>query len=150
MQAVNVLLIQGANLDRLGTRQTEIYGTTTAAQLDEMLLENAGNRGVNLTIFYTNDEQEAVQRVDEASREDVQAIMMNPGGFTDTAHDLKARVRTLDIPYFEVHLSNVEARKIESLMAEDATGIVMGFGIDSYFAGLEGVVRLLKRERVNR
>ena len=144
---MNVLIIQGANLDRLGTRQTEIYGTTTAAQLDEMLLEHARNKGVNLTIFYTNDQQEAIRRIDEASREHIQAIMMNPGGFTDTAHDLKARVKTLDIPYFEVHLSNVEARKIESLMAEHATGIVMGFGIDSYFAALEGVRRLLKRER---
>ena len=143
---MNVLLIQGANLDRLGTRQTEIYGTTTAAQLDEMLLEHARNRGVNLTIFYTNDEQEAIQRIDQANGERIQAIMMNPGGFTDTSHDLKARVKTLEIPYFEVHLSNVEARKIESLMAEDATGIVMGFGIDSYFAALEGVPRLLKRQ----
>ena len=144
---MNVLLIQGANLDRLGTRQTEIYGTTTAAQLDEMLLEHARNIGVHLAIFYTNDEQEAIRRIDEARRDHVQAIMMNPGGFTDTAHDLKARVKTLDIPWFEIHLSNVESRKIESLMAEDATGIVMGFGIDSYFAGLEGVLRLLKRER---
>ena len=147
MREVNVLLIQGANLDRLGTRHTEIYGTTTAAQLDEMLLEHARNRGVNLTIFYTNDQQEAIRRIDEASCENIQAIMMNPGGFTDTAHDLKARVKTLDIPYFEIHLSNVEARRIKSLMAEDATGIVMGFGIDSYFAGLEGVLRFLQRER---
>ena len=144
---MNVLLIQGANLDRLGTRQTEIYGTTTAAQLDEMLLAHARNKGVDLTIFYTNDQHEAIRRIDESEREDVQAIMMNPGGFTDTAHDLAARVKTLEMPYFEVHLSNVEARKIESLMAADATGIVMGFGIDSYFAALEGVVRLLKRER---
>lgn len=147
---MNVLLIQGANLDRLGTRQTEIYGTTTAAQLDAMLLEHARNRGVDLTIFYTNDEQEAIRRIEEASREPIQAIMLNPGGFTDTAHDLKARVKTLDIPYFEVHLSNVAARKIESLMAEDATGIVMGFGIDSYFAALEGVLRFLQRERDKR
>ena len=143
---MNILIIQGANLDRLGSRHTETYGTTTAAQLDEMLLEHARNKGVNLTIFYTNDQQEAIRRIDEASREHIQAIMMNPGGFTDTAHDLKARVKTLDIPYFEVHLSNVEARKIESLMAEDATGIVMGFGIDSYFAAIEGVLRLLKRQ----
>jgi len=147
---VNVLLIQGANLDRLGTRQTEIYGTTSAAQLDEMLLEHARNKGVNLTIFYTNDEQEAIRRIDEAEREHCQAIMMNPGGFTDTAHDLKTRLQTLDIPYFEVHLSNVEARKIESLLAEHATGIVMGFGIDSYFAGLEGVLRHLQRRRNER
>ena len=83
---MNVLLIQGANLDRLGTRQTDIYGTTTAAQLDEMLLEHARSKGVNLTIFYTNDEQEAIQRIDEANGQHIQAIMMNPGGFTDTAH----------------------------------------------------------------
>jgi 3-dehydroquinate dehydratase-2 len=144
---VNILLIQGKNLEKLGTRQTEIYGTTTAAELDEMLLEHARNNGIHLTIFYTTDEQEAIRRIDAAEREEVQALLMNPAGFTDTAHDLKARVKTLNIPYFEVHLSNVEARKIESLMAEDATGIVMGFGIDSYFAALEGVTRLLQRDK---
>jgi 3-dehydroquinate dehydratase-2 len=144
---VNILLIQGKNLEKLGTRQVEIYGTTTAAELDEMLLEHARNKGINLTIFYTTEEQEAIRRIDAAEREDVQALMMNPAGFTDTAHDLKARVKKLDIPYFEVHLSNVETRKIESLMAEDATGIVMGFGIDSYFAAIEGVVRRLKRDQ---
>lgn len=143
---MKILLIQGKNLEKLGFRQVEIYGTTTAAQLDEMLLEHARERGVNLTIFYTTDEQEAIRRIDAAEQEDVQALMMNPAGFTDTAHDLKARVAQLDIPYFEVHLSNVEARKIESLMAEDATGIVMGFGIDSYFAAFEGVTRFLKRD----
>jgi 3-dehydroquinate dehydratase-2 len=142
---LNILLIQGKNLEKLGTRQVEIYGTTTAAELDEMLLEHARNEGINLTIFYTTEEQEAIRRIDAAEQEDVQALMMNPAGFTDTAHDLKARVAKLKIPYFEVHLSNVEARKIESLMAEDAKGIVMGFGIDSYFAALEGVLRLLKR-----
>jgi 3-dehydroquinate dehydratase-2 len=140
-----ILVLQGANMSFLGRREPEIYGTTTAAQLDAMLLDHARAHGYQLDIFYTHIEGEAIGRLYRAADEGVQGLVMNPAGFNYAGYALRDCVRTLPFPYVEVHMSNVARRGIHSVLAEVAVGPVFGFGVHSYVLGLEAMLRLLRQ-----
>jgi 3-dehydroquinate dehydratase-2 len=140
-----ILLLQGANMSFLGRRQPEIYGTTTAAELDGMLLEHASTNGYQLEIFYTHVEGEAIGRLYQAVDDGVQGLVMNPAGFSHAGYALRDCVRALPFPYIEVHMTNVAKRGIHSVLAEAATGVIFGFGVYSYVLGLEAMVRRLRK-----
>jgi 3-dehydroquinate dehydratase-2 len=140
-----ILLLQGANMSFLGRRQPEIYGTTTAAELDAMLLAHAQANGYDLEIFYTHIEGEAIERLYRAVDEGVQGLVMNPAGFTHAGYALRDCVRALPFPYVEVHMTNVAKRGIHSVVAEAAVGAVLGFGVHSYVLGLEAMLKLLRK-----
>jgi 3-dehydroquinate dehydratase-2 len=139
-----ILLLQGANMSFLGRREPEIYGTTTAAQLDGMLLDHARDHGYQLDIFYTHIEGEAIARLYRAADEGVQGLVMNPAGFNYAGYALRDCVRALPFPYVEVHMSNVARRGVHCVLAEVAVGAVFGFGVHSYVLGLEAMLRLLR------
>jgi 3-dehydroquinate dehydratase-2 len=139
-----ILLLQGANMSFLGRREPEVYGTTTAAQLDAMLLAHARDHGYQLDIFYTHIEGEAIARLYRAADEGVQGLVMNPAGFNYAGYALRDCVRALPFPYVEVHMSNVARRGIHCVLAEVAVGAVFGFGVHSYVLGLEAMLRLLR------
>jgi len=138
-----ILLIQGANMVHLGKREPEIYGTTTAKELDAMLMQHARDNGYALEIFYTNVEGEAIDRIYRALDEGVQGLVMNPAGFNYAGHALRDCVKGSGLPYVEVHMSNVEARGIECVVAKVARGVVFGLGTYSYVLGLEGMLHVL-------
>lgn len=147
---LRILMLQGANMTWLGRREPERYGRTTAAELDAMMLDEAAKRGIELTIFYSNIEGEAINRIFQAAEDGVDGLLMNPAGFQYAGYALKdclAAVRPV-LPYVEVHITH---RSIEghlrTLTAEMCEGLVLGFGIDSYFLGLDGLVRLIERRR---
>jgi 3-dehydroquinate dehydratase-2 len=140
-----ILLLQGANMSFLGRRQPEIYGTTTAAELDAMLLDHARANGYQLEIFYTHIEGEAIGRLYRAVDEGVQGLVMNPAGFNYAGYALRDCVLAIPIPYVEVHMSNVAKRGIHSVLAEAAVGAVFGFGVHSYVLGLEAMLKLLRK-----
>jgi 3-dehydroquinate dehydratase-2 len=140
-----ILLLQGANMSFLGRRQPEIYGTTTAAELDAMLLDHARANGYQLEIFYTHIEGEAIGRLYRAVDEGVQGLVMNPAGFNYAGYALRDCVLAIPIPYVEVHMSNVAKRGIHSVLAEAAVGAVFGFGVHSYVLGLEAMLKLLRQ-----
>jgi 3-dehydroquinate dehydratase-2 len=142
-----ILLLQGANMSFLGRRQPEIYGTTTAAELDAMLLAHAQAHAYQLEIFYTHVEGEAIGRLYRAADEGVQGLVMNPAGFNYAGYALRDCVLALPFPYIEVHMSNVAKRGIACVLAPVATGVVFGFGIQSYVLGLEAMVHLLRLPR---
>ncbi len=142
-----ILLIQGSNMNLLGIRQPEIYGSTTAAELDQMLKEYAQKKGIDLEIFYTNAEGECIDRIIKAYYEKVDALVMNPGGFTYAAYAIRDTIKGVKIPYIEVHLSNHYERGIHSVIASAAQGIIMGLGIQVYFLGLEAALLLLNKGR---
>ena len=142
-----ILVLQGANMSYLGRREPEVYGTTTAAQLDAMLQQHAQANGYQLEIFYTNVEGEAIDRLYRAVDEGVQGVVMNPAGFNYAGYGLRDCVRTLPFPYVEVHMTNVHKRNIHSVLAEAAVGGVFGFGVHSYILGLEAMLRLLRPPR---
>ncbi len=140
-----ILLLQGANMSFLGRREPEIYGTTTAAELDTMLLAHAAANRYTLDIFYTHVEGEAIARLYRAVDEGVQGLVMNPAGFNYAGYALRDCVRALPFPYVEVHMSNVHKRGIHCVLAEAAVGGVYGFGVQSYVLGLEALLRLLRK-----
>jgi 3-dehydroquinate dehydratase-2 len=140
-----ILLVQGANMSFLGRREPELYGTTTAAQLDAMLLAHAKTNKYQLDIFYTNIEGEAINRLYLAVDEGVQGLVMNPAGFNHAGYALRDCVRALPFPYVEVHMTNIEARGIKPVIAPVAVGAIFGFGVHSYVLGLEAMLKLLRK-----
>lgn len=140
-----LLLIQGANMEWLGHRQPELYGTTTAIELDAMLLKEAQARGVALEIRYTNLEGEAISWIYAAAREGVDGVLMNPAGFLYAGYALRDCLRGVSVPAIEIHVTNIERRGMHSVTAEAALGYVAGFGLDSYLVALDAMLRHLGR-----
>lgn len=140
-----ILLVQGANMSFLGRREPEIYGRTTAAEIDTMLLAHAKTNQYQLDIFYTNVEGEAIDRLYRAVDEGVQGLVMNPAGFNHAGYALRDCVRALPFPYVEVHMTNIEKREIRSVLTPVAVGSVAGFGVHSYVLGLEAMLNLLRK-----
>lgn len=141
-----ILLVQGANMCHLGKREPEIYGTTTAAELDAMLHAHARMRDVELEIFYTNVEGEAINKIYAAVRAGVEGLVMNPASFNYAGYALRDCVKGVGLPYVEVHMSNVEARGIPCVVAPVARGVIFGFGTHSYVLGLEAMLHLLSQK----
>lgn len=140
---MKLLLIQGANMEYLGRRQPELYGTTTAKELDAMLRRRARRLGVSLDIVYTNTEGEAVTAVYKAERSGVNGVLFNPAGFLHAGHALRDCLKSIKAPAIEVHMTNIEKRGRRSVTAEAAIGVIAGFGVDSYLLALEAMASRL-------
>ena len=127
----------------LGKREPEIYGTTAAAELDAMLFDQARKGGFDLEIFYTHAEGEAIGRIYRAAEEGIDGLLMNPAGFSYAGYALRDCLKSMKFPYVEVHISNIEKRGIKSVTAEVARGVIAGFGLQSYFMGLDALVAMI-------
>ena len=143
---MTILLLQGANMSYLGRRQPEIYGTTTAAELDEMLRAYAREKAFALEIFYSNIEGEAINRLYRAADEGFDGLVMNPAGFGYAGYALKDCLAALPFPYIEVHMTNIEKRDIRPITRSVAKGVIFGFGIQSYFLGLDAMWLILRTD----
>ena len=139
----SILLLQGANMAYLGKREPEVYGTTTAAELDQMLQQHARERGFGLDICYTHIEGEAIGRIYRAAEDGVDGLLMNPAGFVHAGYALRDCLRALRFPFVEVHMSNIDKRGIKSVTAEAARGVIAGFGLRSYTMGLDALLALI-------
>ena len=140
---MKLLLIQGANMEYLGRRQPELYGTTTARDLDSQLRQRARRLRVALEIFYTNTEGEAVSTILKADRAGVDGVLFNPAGFLHAGYALRDCLRSIRAPAIEIHMTNIEKRGYGSITAEAAAGFIAGFGVDSYLLALEAMVARL-------
>ena len=138
-----ILLIQGANMAYLGKRQPEIYGTTSAAELDKMMLRHAKKCGVALDILYTHIEGEAIARLYRAAEEGMDGLLMNPAGLMYAGYALRDCLLAMKFPYVEVHISNIDKRGLKSVTAETARGVIAGFGLQSYFLGMDALIDLI-------
>ena len=141
-----LLVLQGPNMTYLGRRQPELYGTTTAAELDQLLNEHARTNSFDLEIFYTHLEGEAIARLYQAVDEGVEGLVMNPAGFLYAGYALRDCLRAVSFPYIEVHMTNIEKRGIHSVLAETSVGMVAGLGLQSYFLGLEAMLRIVRNK----
>ena len=139
-----LLVLQGANMAYLGRRQPELYGTTTAAELDQKLREHARSNDYDLDIFYTHIEGEAIERLYQAVDQGVDGVVMNPAGFLYAGYALRDCLRAVSFPYIEVHITNIEKRGMHSVLAEASVGVIAGFGLHSYFLGLEAMLRIVR------
>ena len=109
---MKLLLIQGAYMEYLGVRQPEIYGTTTAEELDAILRADAAELGLGLTILYTNVEGEAISAIYNAVRDGMDGLVMNPAGFLYAGYALRDCLKAVPLPCLEVHMSNVDHRVV--------------------------------------
>jgi 3-dehydroquinate dehydratase-2 len=140
---MNILLIQGANMEHLGRRLPELYGTTTAKELDSIMRRRARELGIGLQILYTNTEGEAVTAIYKAERAGVDGIVYNPAGFLHAGHALRDCLKSIQAPAIEVHITNIEKRGVVSVTADAAVGMIAGFGIQSYLLALDAMVARL-------
>jgi len=128
----------------LGRRQPELYGTTSAAELDALLLAHARANGYELDIFYTHSESEAIERLYRAVDQKIDGLAMNPAAFLFAGYALRDCLRAMPFPYVEVHMTNIAKRGIHSILAETALGLVAGFGVHSYVLGIEALLGHLR------
>jgi 3-dehydroquinate dehydratase-2 len=146
---VKLLLLHGPNLNLLGSREPEVYGRTTLAEIDGALAARAAAAGHALDSLQSNAEAALVERVQAAGRDGTAFILLNPAAFTHTSVALRDALAAVAIPFIEIHLSNPHARepfRHTSYFSDLAVGVVAGFGADSYRYALEAALaRLDKR-----
>ena len=142
---MKVLVLHGPNLDRLGSRELSVYGTKTLAEVNDAIMAEAAELGIEVEIHQTAREGEIIERLHSAI-DDVGGVVLNPAAFAHTSRAIADAIRAVPYPVIEVHLSNIHARepwRRRSVTAEAATGIVAGFGSDSYRAALRLVKGLV-------
>jgi 3-dehydroquinate dehydratase-2 len=145
---VHVGVLHGPNLNLLGTRDPEHYGSSTLADIDARLEREAEDRGATIEVFQTNDEGALVDRVQQRTRE-VDGWVVNAAAFTHTSVALRDALDAADRPFVEVHLSNVYARepfRHTSLLADLAIGVIAGFRVTSYVFGLQALIDHLESQ----
>jgi 3-dehydroquinate dehydratase II len=143
---VRILVLHGPNLNLLGDREPEIYGTTTLAQIDAGLARLGAERGAEVESFQSNHEGALIDRI-HAARRRVDGIIINPGGLTHTSVSLRDALSASDVPVVEVHLSNVHAReefRHRSLVAPIALGQICGLGAIGYELALRALLERIK------
>ena len=137
--AQHILVLHGPNLNLLGTREPEIYGRQTLEDINQHLAQLAKENGATLTAFQSNHEGELVDRVQAARQDHTDFIIINAAAYTHTSIALRDALAAVDVPFVEVHLSNVHKRepfRHHSFLADKAVGVVAGLGSFGYEAAL--------------
>ena len=146
---MKILILHGPNLNLLGSRETKLYGSRSLNDINEALRRRAELLGVDIEETYqTNSECDLIERI-QAARDTIDGIVINPAAYTHTSIALRDALLAVEIPFVEVHLSNIHARepfRRQSYLSDIAVGLVAGFGPESYLLALEGLVTRLKGE----
>ena len=135
-----ILILHGPNLNLLGDREPEIYGTTRLEDIDARLTAEGLERHCEVRSFQSNWEGALIDRIHEARKDGTQAIIINPGGLTHTSIALRDALAAAAIPFIEVHLSNVHAREAfrnQSYLSQLALGVISGLGARGYELALD-------------
>ena len=140
---MKALLIQGANMEYLGFREPELYGRTTLDQLSELLRADAAHLEIDLDIRVTNLEGEAIGWIYEAARGDADILIMNPAGFLYAGYALRDCLKAVELPYIEVHMTNIDRRGMKSVVATECVGMISGFGVRSYRLALRAAADIM-------
>jgi 3-dehydroquinate dehydratase-2 len=146
MSSERILVLHGPNLNLLGRREPQIYGSTTLAQIDERLRALGDELGVDVDTFQSNHEGALVDRL-QAELDRANGCLINPGALTHTSVALHDCIKAMPFPVIEVHLSNPQAReefRKRSITGEAARGAVMGLGWRSYTTALRGLVEHIR------
>ena len=144
-----ILVLHGPNLNLLGTREPEIYGRATLAEIDADLAARANAVGHAVTSFQSNAEHELVERVQKTREDSTAFVLINPGAFTHTSIALRDAFAAAGVPFIEIHLSNIHAREAfrrHSYLSDLAVGVIAGFGADSYALALLAATRRLEKK----
>jgi 3-dehydroquinate dehydratase II len=142
----SILVLHGPNLNLLGLREPEIYGSTTLADINASLQQQAATGGFDLSCFQSNHEGALIDEI-HAARDRQQGIIINAGGLTHTSVSLRDALAGVALPMVEVHLSNVHKReefRHHSYLSAIALGVICGFGAQSYYLGLAALISYLR------
>ena len=142
-----ILVLHGPNLNLLGSREPDVYGHTTLAQIDADLRQMAADAGVELQSYQSNHEGALIDRVQGARTDGTALILINPGGYTHTSVALRDALAAVALPFIEVHLSNIhrrEAFRRHSYFSDLAEGVVCGLGADGYRLALRHALQRLQ------
>ena len=134
------LLLNGPNLNLLGSREPEVYGETTLEEVIEKLSKISSQAGHVLLSFQSNAEHELVDKIHKANEEGVKCIVFNPGAFTHSSIALRDALTGTDIPFIEIHISNIYSRedfRQKSFLSEIAVGVISGLGVEGYELALK-------------
>ena len=144
--AKNILLLNGPNLNMLGTREPQVYGATTLAEIEQAAAAQANQAGARVVSFQSNHEGALIDRIQAAKADGTDAIVINPGGLTHTSIALRDALSAVAIPFVEVHISNIhqrEAFRRHSYLSAVAVGVICGLGPDGYRAAVEFAIKNL-------
>ena len=148
MKMVKILLVNGPNLNLLGTREPGLYGAATLADVEAMCAEEGRALGLEVAAFQSNHEGALIDRIHAARSEDVRCIVINPGALTHTSVALRDALSGVAIPFIEVHLSNVHRRepfRHHSYFSDVAAGVIVGFGALGYRLALRAAADIGKQ-----
>ena len=139
-----ILLLNGPNLNLLGSREPHVYGSSTLADLEARCERIANAAGVTLTGLQSNSELALIERLHAARTDETAFIVINPGAFTHTSVAIRDAIMATELPFIEVHLSNVHARESfrhRSLFSDRAVGVILGFGVAGYEMAMQAALR---------
>ncbi len=146
-----LLLLNGPNLNLLGTREPGLYGTTTLPEIEQELANAARSLGHTLNSFQSNSESELVDRIQQ-EKQSTDFILFNPGAFSHTSLALRDAILAVDIPFIEIHISNVHAReefRQKSFFSDVALGTIIGLGPQGYKLALQAAHEYLHQQKIS-
>ena len=141
-----ILVLNGPNLNMLGVREPGIYGDVTLESIQKRLESESSNQGYNLAFFQSNAEHEIVDRIHQAFHEGIDFVLINPAAFTHTSIAIRDALLATQIPFIEVHLSNVYARepfRKQSYFSDIARGVICGCGAQGYELALKAAIKII-------
>jgi 3-dehydroquinate dehydratase II len=142
---MSILVLNGPNLNLLGSREPEVYGATTLAQIEAELSQIAADAGAKLDCLQSNHEGVLIDRIHAARSDGTTFIIINPGAFTHTSIALRDALAAVALPFIEVHISNVHARepfRHKSYLSDVAVGVIVGLGVNGYRLALSHALSL--------
>ncbi len=141
---MKILVLNGPNLNLLGTREPEIYGTETLLDIEDKLTTKASESVVDIDFFQSNSEDGLIDRLHQAKKDLVDYVIINPGAFTHTSVALRDAFLGTNIPFIEVHISNIYSRedfRKKSFLSDISTGLITGLGTAGYEFALSSIIR---------
>jgi 3-dehydroquinate dehydratase-2 len=141
---MKILVLNGPNLNLLGTREPEVYGTDSLEDIQNSLQSLAFKNSMNIDFYQSNSENELIERLHKAKQDSVDYIIINPGAFTHTSIALRDAFLGVDIPFIEVHISNIYSReefRKKSYLSDISKGLITGLGVAGYEFALLSILQ---------